>query len=236
VSTGLYRHLPALLIIATLAVASPGRAQGDDLLTGTALLEALRAGGHNIYFRHAQTDWSQDDHIDKAGDWTSCDPARVRQLSAQGRRVSTAIGAAMRALGIPVGRVLASPYCRTVETARLLDLGPVTTTTDVMNLRVADFFGGTEVIVKRARARLTMRPAAGTNTVLVAHGNVAREATPVYPDEAEAVIFRPAQNSDFVLVGRLQPAQWMELLSPGANGRTPRWASDNAGRSNKTIR
>jgi hypothetical protein len=106
---------------------------------------------------------------------------------------------------------LASPYCRTVETARLMGLGPVTTTTDIMNLRVAEYFKGRAAIVARARARLATPPPAGTNTVLVAHGNVAREATPVYPDEAEGVIFRPHGDGDFSLVGRLTPAQWLAL-------------------------
>jgi len=231
-STGLYRHFFTFLIIAT--VAGPGQAHGDDLLTGAGLLEALRAGGHNIYFRHAQTDWSQDDHIDKPGDWNSCDPGRVRQLSSHGRRVASEVGTAMRALRIPVGKVLSSPYCRCVETARLIARAPVTTTTDIMNLRVAEYFDGRDAIVKRARARLATLPAAGTNTVLVAHGNVAREATPVYPDEAEAVIFRPVQNADFVLVGRLKPGQWAELLSPGASGQIPQSASDNATQLNTT--
>ncbi len=91
--------------------------------------------------------------------------------------MAKAIGDAIRALGIPIGRVLASPYCRTVETASLLYLGEVTTTTDVMNTRVATYFGGTEAIAARARQRLSTPPPAGSNTVLVAHGNVLRAAT-----------------------------------------------------------
>ena len=38
------------------------------------------------------------------------------------------IGDAIRALGVPVAKVLSSEYCRAWETARLLDLGPVTRT------------------------------------------------------------------------------------------------------------
>ena len=32
-------------------------------LTGTALVDALRSGGFNLYFRHAATDWSQQDRV-----------------------------------------------------------------------------------------------------------------------------------------------------------------------------
>ena len=34
-----------------------------------------------------------------------------------------------------------------VDTARLMNLGPVETTTDIMNMRVAEYFGGSSAIV-----------------------------------------------------------------------------------------
>ena len=186
-------------------------AQEDAQLAGEPLVQALRQGGYNIYFRHAATDWSQSDRVRQAGDWTSCDPARIRQLSDEGRETARALGDAIRALGIPVGKVLASPYCRTVETAKLMDLGAIETTTDVMNMRVADYFGGRAAIVKTARARLATPPEEGKNTVIVAHGNVARDSTPVYPGEAEGVVFRPDGNGGFSVIARLSPVKWREL-------------------------
>ena len=99
-------------------------------LEDVALVEALRGGGYNLYFRHAATDWSQTDRVERAGDWTSCDSARIRQLSDQGRESARRIGAAMRALSIPVDKVYASPYCRAVQTAEALTVGPIETTTD----------------------------------------------------------------------------------------------------------
>ena len=191
----------------------PVPAQNGARLSGEPLVRALRQGGYNIYFRHAATDWSQSDRVREAGDWTSCDPARIRQLSDQGRKTARAVGGAIRALGIPVGRVLASPYCRTVETATLMDLGNVETTIDVMNMRVAEYFGGRSAIVKTARARLATPPASGTNTVIVAHGNVARDSTPVYPGEAEGVVFRPNGSGGFSVVARVSPEEWARLAN-----------------------
>ncbi len=188
-------------------------AQSGARLSGEPLVRALRQGGYNIYFRHAATDWSQSDHVREAGDWTSCDPARIRQLSDQGRKTARAVGDAIRALDIPVGRVLASPYCRTVETATLMNFGNVETTIDVMNMRVAEYFGGRSAIVKTARARLATPPAPGTNTVIVAHGNVARDSTPVYPGEAEGVVFRPNGSGDFSVVARVSPEEWTRLAN-----------------------
>ena len=205
----------ALLLIVT--GIGDGRTQPGQLLDGPALIDALKQGGYNIYFRHAQTDWSQDDYINKAGDWNSCDPAQVRQLSTEGKQVASSIGAAIRALRIPVGKIFSSPYCRCVQTAEFLGVGPVTTTTDVMNLRVAEYFGGRDEIIKRAQKRLATDPASGSNNIFVAHGNVAREATPVYPDEAEAVVFRPDPKGGFFLVARITPSKWKQLAEQTGN-------------------
>ena len=53
------------------------------------------------------------------------DCATQRNLDAQGRAQAREIGAAIRAAGITVDRVLTSQWCRCRDTARLLDLGPV---------------------------------------------------------------------------------------------------------------
>ena len=209
------------LLASLLAVCALVSAQPAVELSGAELVNALRKGGYNIYFRHAATDWSRSDNVHEAGDWTSCDPSRMRQLSDEGRRTARAAGDAIRSLGVPVGRVLASPYCRTVETARLMNLARVETSTDIMNLRAAKYFGGRNAIRQRARARLATAPAAGTNTVLVAHGNVARESTDVYPSEGEGIVFRPKESRGFEFVGRLTPAQWVELAKDGATAAQP---------------
>lgn len=188
-----------------------GWSTDTDHVVDKNLVSKLHAGGYTLYFRHAQTDWSQGDIVEKRGDWTSCDTTRVRQLSEEGRQTAMAVGQAMRKLGIPIGRVFSSPYCRAVETARLMEIGPIEITTDVMNLRVAEYFDSREAIVVRARLLISTLPEPGTNTVIVAHGNVAKEATPVYPSEAEAIVFHPHGNGSFSLVGRITPSQWDDL-------------------------
>ena len=53
------------------------------------------------------------------------DCATQRNLDARGREQARDIGAAIRAAGVTVDRVLTSQWCRCRDTARLLDLGPV---------------------------------------------------------------------------------------------------------------
>jgi len=200
-----------LLVTLALVVLASAPAVAD--LAGEELLDALRSGGFNIYFRHAGTDWSQRDDIADLDDTASCDGARVRQLSPAGRADSEAVGRAIRALGIPVGEILSSPYCRCMDTARLMDLGEVTATEDLMNLRAAHLVGGRDAVVARARALLASAPPPGTNRILVAHGNLATAATPVYPGEAEGVVFRPDGSGGFEPVARLAVEAWTTLAA-----------------------
>lgn len=204
------RRAVRLLLAAWFMLAGSFAAAQAQSAAEVALVEMLRGGGYNIYFRHVGTDWSQSDRVERRDDWLDCDPARMRQLSDEGRADAVAVGAAMRSLGIPVGEVLASPYCRTMETARLMQLGPVRASTEVMNLRSAEYFGGRQAIVASARRLLSTPPPEGSNRVIVAHGNVAREATPVYPGEGEGVVFEPL-GAGFRLVGRVTPDDWRRI-------------------------
>lgn len=198
----------ALVVLLALACAAPAAPVSAE---PRALVRALLDGGHVIYFRHAATDWSQHDRVAGAGDWTSCDPGEMRQLSAAGRESARAVGRAMRRLGIPVAGVHSSPYCRCVETAELLDLGPVATTLDLLNARSAEYVGGREALRERARQRLGRRPPVGANTVLVAHGNVFLLAAGERPPEGGAAIVRPLGDGDFELLGTITADRWTEI-------------------------
>lgn len=199
-----------LLVLVMASLAAPTAAEE---LSGEALVEALRGGGYTLYFRHAPTDWSGTDQVREAGDWTSCDPAKMRQLSDEGRETARRAGAAIRRLGIPVGRVLSSEYCRSAETARLLELGTVETTRDVMNMRAAELMGGREAVVRRAQAVFRRPPPDGSNTVVVGHGNLMRAATGAYAGEAGCGIYvrKPGSERGFELVAELTPEDWMRL-------------------------
>ncbi|MAN80274.1 MAG: hypothetical protein CMM77_01880 [Rhodospirillaceae bacterium] len=188
---------------------------------GAALVAALRAGGHVLYFRHAATDWTQNDQVRQAGDWQSCDGAKMRQLSDTGRMTAQLIGLAIRTLDIPVGEVLSSEYCRTAETARLMSLGAVRTTTEIMNLRSQDYVGGHDAAVKNARAHFTRPLTPGTNRVIVGHGNLMRATTGEYTDEAGAVVLRPDPGADlgFAFIALVTPQDWLRLAEAFGGGK-----------------
>ena len=203
-------RVPAGTLLIVAGVMAP-LVNGQDLLRGPDLVQALRSGGHWICFRHAATEWTQSDRVEREGDWTSCDPAVIRQLSQEGRTTAKEVGEAVRRLGIPVGEVWSSEYCRTVETARLLALGPVRTTRQLFNLIAADLLGGRDAVVERARQFMREPVPDGTNRVLVAHGNLMQALTGVSLPEAGAVVMTYAPESGLRMIAVLEAGDWLEL-------------------------
>src|SRR5205085_549630 len=86
----------------------------DQPAAPAPLLSELRKAGFVIYLRHAQTDRSREDA--RQPDLKDCSTQRV--LSREGEKQADELAEAIRKLGVPVGQVFCSPYCRTMETAR----------------------------------------------------------------------------------------------------------------------
>jgi phosphohistidine phosphatase SixA len=188
------------LVIATLAAA--------QTLAGADLLAALRTGGYVIYFRHADTDHSRQDQSPVNFD----DCATQRVLSEKGRQNSRAIGEAIHALDVPIGPVLASPLCRTVETA-VLAFG-------FAEKSMATREGGPEPVgspgrYAALRVLLSTPPPAGKNAAIVGHGYPYYSLIGNRLEEGEAAIVRP-RGTSFEEVARLSLKEWREL------GRLPR--------------
>lgn len=100
-----------VIILTPLASSTPGTRSPVD---------ALHDGGTVLLIRHALAPGSGDpDHFILE------DCTTQRNLNRQGRDQARAIGAFLHRQGIAGARVYASQWCRCLETARLMDLGPV---------------------------------------------------------------------------------------------------------------
>lgn len=183
-----------------------------NVLTGPALVEALRRGGYVIYFRHAATDYSIPESQQGETWWQSCDPQVVRNLSEAGRDQARAIDEAFRALQIPMDRVLSSEFCRAAETARLA-FGEVEVNPDLTGFGTADEVER-ERRVAALQAMLATPPSAGANTILVAHGFNIQAAANVSLPEGGAVIFEPLGQAGFRLIARVSADEWSTLAQP----------------------
>jgi broad specificity phosphatase PhoE len=182
----------ASLVLAALVVAGPPRAAADE-----TLWELMRGGGQVVFMRHAVTTPGVGD---PAG-FRLGDCATQRNLTDAGRDDARRVGAALRTRGIPVGRVLSSPWCRCLETAQLA-FGRSETWAPLSNLfdnraREAEQLRALREIAGR-------RPSDG-NVVLVTHGSVVLPLTGIQPAPAELVILTPDGAGSFRVAGRLTP-------------------------------
>ena len=215
------RPMRSLVAIVALALTCLGQALAADpaseTLSGPALLAALRAGGLIIYFRHTSTDFGQND--EQMTGYEDC--ARQRNLTDQGRDEARRIGAEIKRLGLPIGEVLASPFCRTMETARLM-FGRAEATDSVRGGPVAS---SASERYAELRKLLSTPPRPGTDLVIASHGNPFRSVTgSEYLAEGEAAVIRPLGAQGFAIVARVRKDQWAKLGSGTSSTAPPRVA------------
>jgi Histidine phosphatase superfamily (branch 1) len=196
----------ALLLCALPVASALAQSRNSEPLrevSAAELLQELRKGGYILYFRHTATDFSKND--DAMTGYEDC--ASQRNLTEPGRAQARAIGENIRALAIPVPKVLASPYCRTVETAMLI-FGRAEKSSDVRGgpgtANGPERYAG-------LRKLLSTSPPAGTNLAIASHGNPFHAvAGPPYLAEGEAAVVRPL-GKDFEIVARIHSERWSEL-------------------------
>jgi phosphohistidine phosphatase SixA len=186
---GRQRRLAIALLAALLALPAPARASEE-------LWGLLRRGGQVVLIRHAVT-------VPGVGDPPGMrldDCGSQRNLSDEGRRDARRLGEAFRARAVPVDRVLASPWCRCLETARLA-FGRAEAWAALGNL-----FGRSELAAGQvAEMRpVVSEPRGGANLVLVSHGSTIGALTGINPGTAEMVIVTPQGAGRFAVAGRLR--------------------------------
>ena len=130
------------------------------------------------------------------------DCSTQRNLSAEGRAQARLIGEAFRRHGIKVARVLSSQWCRCLETARLMNLGPVEPFAPLNS-----FFRD-----RSAQTRQTTEVrefiAANRNTVgaiiLVTHQVNITALTDIVPQSGESVVLRANEQDQVEVIGRIE--------------------------------
>jgi len=159
-------------------------------VSSEALWSQLKDGGQVILIRHTLT-------TPGVGDppgMRLADCGTQRNLSEEGRAHARRIGEEFRRRGIPVERVLSSPWCRCLETARLA-FGKAEVSQPLSNL-----FGRHENRESQVqRMREILKQKFKGNLVLVTHGSTILALTGVSPGTGEMVIV----SRDGKVAGRL---------------------------------
>src|SRR3981081_51504 len=156
---------------------------------------ALHAGRHVALMRHTDAPGGAGDPSGFRGD----DCATQRNLSAKGRADAARIGARLRSEGVAVERILSSPWCRCIDTATLLELGPV---------EAAPKFGAVVVLSDQkesltAGARTVIDKWTGRGILLVVtHGANILALTGISPASGEIVVVRRGSGGSTARGGR----------------------------------
>lgn len=200
------RRVPASLVAVVAAAALTSGGSGAATSAHPTLASAMQRGGLVLVVRHAATDFSKPDQDPVV----LSDCRTQRNLNAQGRADARTIGRGVRRLRLRIGNVLASPFCRTKETARL-PFGRFRISQPLLNTIDAEHDARWRRQIRAARRLLGTKPATGMLTVLVTHGSVVGDTTGQMVEEGETLVFRPLGSSRFRLLGCILPREWRTL-------------------------
>jgi phosphohistidine phosphatase SixA len=158
---------------------TPGLTAGDSEEAWAALVK----GGHVALIRHgnAPPGYGGDPPGFKIDDCKT-----QRNLDEQGRGEGRALGEAFRNRGVRVDRILSSPWCRCLETARLMAVGPVEESWAL----VPDRDLSSPVRLLELKEIVSAWRGPGT-LVLVTHALTVRALLGFLPIQGETVVLRP---------------------------------------------
>ncbi len=177
-------HLPA-----TLAADSQPAGDSDQVWS------ALRNGAI-VLLRHADAPGIGDPPAFRLGDCTT-----QRNLGDAGRAQARRIGTIFRQQRVIAGKVVASQWCRTLDTAELAFPGQVTPE-PAFNSFFQDR-ASADAQTAAARAMLLQWSGPGALVVVTHQVNITA-LTGISPMSGEGIVLR-AQGSALVVVGRIQP-------------------------------
>ena len=170
------------------------------ILAGPATADAwdvARAPGAVLLMRHEAAPGSGDPATVVIGDCTT-----QRNLSDAGRAAAIETGKAIRAAGIALTLVATSQWCRTRDTARLLDVAPVEDWPELNST----FNGQGDVAAQRERVlrRLAGLPP-GTHPLLVTHQVNISALTGLALRSGEIAVVRIEAGGGVEMLGRIDP-------------------------------
>lgn len=177
-------------LLASLLLGSPLRAEDFDLAK-------LKQGGYVVLLRHVIAGGSDSD------DFELTDCRTQRQVGASGRKQGAALAARFRAAGITQAEVRSSQWCRALQTAELLELGPVA---EEPSLNYYHWkLGSEDAMNERLRAYLAdlEAPPAGPPLVLVSHSTAFTVMGLEAPKSGGGLVLKPNGTAKPAVVGEI---------------------------------
>ena len=166
----------------------------------TELIDRMKFGGHILMIRHALAPGSGDPPNFKIGDCST-----QRNLDDSGRTQARRIGMWLRTNGIKSARIYSSQWCRCLETANLIDLGPVHELAALNS-----FYEKTEdrePNLKALNQFISQQPVDGKLIILVTHFVTIEAIAGTSVLSGEGVQLELQKNMPYMVVGRLNFGQ-----------------------------
>lgn len=186
--------IPTLFLSLLLAGFAPAAIAND------ALWALLEKGGQVVLIRHGLTTPGVGDP--PGFNLSEC--ATQRNLVDEGRREAERLGAALVAHRVPVARVLSSPWCRCIETARIV-FGKDPVVDDTL-ANLFDYSQNRDSQIAAFQMLVASAPKDG-NLMLVTHGSTTAAFAGINQGTAEMVIVTPEAGGKYRVAGRLAVAQ-----------------------------
>ncbi|MBA2353634.1 MAG: histidine phosphatase family protein [Acidobacteria bacterium] len=189
------RTLAGWLLSSTVVLGLSLTGHGQSVPAPALELARARDPGIVTLLRHAKAPGTGD-----PAHFTLADCATQRNLSEQGRLHARRLGAALRAVGVRDAAVRSSRWCRCLETARLLDVGPVNPAPFLNS-----FFAGRgdeAASTVALRAAVLQKIDSRRPTIFITHQVNITALTGLVPAEGEAVFVRGTAAGTVMVVGR----------------------------------
>lgn len=184
----------SFLLICLSGLISLGMTGGDS--DDDKMIERMKAGGHILMIRHALAPGTGDPANFRIGDCST-----QRNLDDRGRAQATAIGKWLHAKGLNSARVYSSQWCRCLETAERLEIGPVTELPALNSFY--ELTQNREPNLKALRKFIAEQPSDGALIILVTHlvtiSAIANEGV----SSGEGVLLELKKDAPYEVVGRL---------------------------------
>jgi len=160
------------------------------------MFRLMKSGGHVLMLRHAYAPGTGDPENFRIGDCST-----QRNLDAQGRSQAIRIGKRLQEKGIRSARVFSSQWCRCIETAEALGLGPVTELPSLNSFfeRPQD----REPNLKALKAFLLNQSTHDGLIILVTHFVTISAITGEGVGSGEGIVLKLAPKGNLKVIGRL---------------------------------
>lgn len=180
------------IILAAFILPATVDAQSDQ----NELVDRLKAGGHILMIRHAMAPGNGDPSNFKIGDCLT-----QRNLDGSGRAQAENIGKWLRTKGVRSAHVYSSQWCRCLETADLIGLGPVHELSALNS-----FYEQTQDREPNLRALndfISRQPAKGKLIIFVTHFVTIAAMTRNSVSSGEGILLELHEDKSYTVVGQL---------------------------------